>query len=243
MLALWGLGLHRTLARAAARAARAPFRRRSGRHDAERELASAVHAWSGDGAVEEIAGPPTPSLAEVQLAEAQPSDVPQPESEPPETEEAKPVGPTPGNSAMILQMNSEILRREAERVKVELDQRLALNNAIMLRITQERDAFRRERDAEAARKKAAIEEQKAVGFEKTIELYESLSPKVAIEYLLDISDPNESARVLLKMETRKAKKIIEAAKQAEQKGRMKDILKRLREVAPGRSDELARQGG
>ncbi|MCH8966652.1 MAG: hypothetical protein IID43_03155 [Planctomycetes bacterium] len=163
--------------------------------------------------------------------------------QPDETEEAKRAGPTPGNSTMILQMNSEILRREAERVKVELDQRLALNNAIMLRITQERDAFRRERDAEAARKKAAIEEQKAVGFEKTIELYESLSPKVAIEYLLDISDPNESARVLLKMETRKAKKIIEAAKQAEQKGRMKDILKRLREVAPGRSDELARQGG
>lgn len=163
--------------------------------------------------------------------------------QPEETDEAKSAGLTPGNSTMMLQMNSEILRREAERVKVELDQRLALNNAIMLRITQEREAFRRERDAEAARKKASVEEQEEVGFAKTIELYESLSPKVAVDYLLDISDPDESARVLLQMETRKAKKIIEAAKQAEQKARMKEILRRLREVAPGRSDQLTDQGG
>ncbi len=163
--------------------------------------------------------------------------------EPEKTDEAKSAGLTPDNSTMILQMNSEILRREAERVKVELDQRLALNNAIMLRITQEREAFRRERDAEAARKKEAVQEEREVGFEKTIELYESLSPKVAIDYLLDISDLDESARVLLQMETRKAKKIIEAAKKVEQKGRMKEILKRLREVAPERSDELTGQGG
>ena len=135
-------------------------------------------------------------------------------------------------------MGLEIMRRKAERIKAELDQRLALNNSIMLRVMTEREAFKQELEAAAEHEKAASWERQKEGFDKQVEIYQGLAPKVAIEHLLGLPEPDEAARLLLEMDTRKAKKIVEAAKRPDQMQQMKVILQRLREVAPDRSSEL-----
>ena len=140
------------------------------------------------------------------------------------------------------QMNLEIMRQEAERIKAELDQRLALNNSIMLRVMTEREAFQRENEAAAEREMEAVQQRQNEGFEKQLEIYEGLAPKVAVEHVLGLQDPDEAARILLDMDTRKAKKIVEAAKRPDQMQQMKAILQRLREVAPDRSSELQTGG-
>ncbi len=137
----------------------------------------------------------------------------------------------------------EVLRREAERVKVELDQKVALTNSILLRVSQERDAFKREREAAAKREAESKVSRETAGFEKEVELFSAMSPKAAIGYLLDAGrDPDEAAKILVDMDARKAKKIIEAAKQPDQIQRMKTILTRIREVAPERSTDLQGAG-
>lgn len=136
------------------------------------------------------------------------------------------------------QMDLEIMRRESDRIKAELDQRLALNNSILLRVMTEREDFQRDREEASQEQDAAARQRREEGFEKQIAIYESLAPKIAVQHLLAMSEPDESARVLLEMNTRKAKAIVEAAKRGDQMEKMKVILQRVREVAPERSEEL-----
>jgi hypothetical protein len=136
------------------------------------------------------------------------------------------------------QMNQEILRREGERIKAELDQRLALNNSILLRVVEKRETFRAEQEEAARQREASRAEQHREGFRKQIAIYESLAPKTAVEHLLALPDPDEAARILLEIQTRQARKIVEAAKRGNQLTKMRAILQRVREVAPDRSAQI-----
>lgn len=136
------------------------------------------------------------------------------------------------------QMDLEIMRREAERIKEELRQRLALNNSILLRVTTERETFLKERERAQKQEEARREERKEEGFVKQVGIYEGLAPKLAAQHLLGMKEPEEAAKLLMAMEPRKARKIVEAAKRGDQMDRMMVILQRIREVAPGKSDEL-----
>lgn len=137
---------------------------------------------------------------------------------------------------------NEIIRREAERIKEELRQRLALNNSILLRVQAEREAFQKEQ-ADAARLAVATARQRDTeGFRKQIEILEGLKPKAAVQHLLGQSEVDEAARLLVEMDTRKAQKIVQAASDPPQLQRMMTILQRLREVAPEKSAELAAGG-
>lgn len=137
-----------------------------------------------------------------------------------------------------LQMNMEVARLEAERIKTELDQRLALNNSILLRVTTEREAFQKDRQRAEERDKQSAALRDDEGFAKQLEIFENLAPKVAVEHLLNLGDPDEAARLLLEMDARKAKKIVESAKRGTQAEKMRDIMQRLRAVAPAKSEEL-----
>lgn len=136
------------------------------------------------------------------------------------------------------QLELEIVRREAERTREELRQRLALSNSILLRITAERENFRREREAAAQMARAQRRELETEGFEKQIAILGGVKAKTAVEHLLSLGDPDEAARILLAMDTRKAKKIVEAAKRPDQMEQMKSILRCLRDVAPDRATDL-----
>ena len=131
-----------------------------------------------------------------------------------------------------------LLQREAERIKEELDQQLSLVHGMMLKVTTEREAFHREKAAATKQEEDSLHVQRQEGFRKQVEIYEGLSAKVAVEHLLALDDPDQAARVLAQLEPRKAKKIVEAARTVEQTRRMQEILKRVQEVAPGRSEEL-----
>jgi hypothetical protein len=153
---------------------------------------------------------------------------------------AEPLAPAVGGDALAeSQVNREIMRREAERIKAELDQRLALNNSILLRVMTERECFNREREEAQKQREASVKQRREDGFKKQIDIYESIAPKIAVEHLLAMPEPDDAARVLVQMNTRKARKIVEAAKRGNKMERMKVILQRVREVAPDRSTELA----
>ena len=136
------------------------------------------------------------------------------------------------------QTDVELMRLESDRISAELAQRLALNNSILLRITAERERFAEDRERAEAAEQAAMLARQDEGFQKQLAIYESLAPKVAVEHLLSLSEADEAARVLLELSTRKAKKIVEAAKRPDQNQKMKAILRRVRDVAPQRSTEL-----
>jgi len=136
----------------------------------------------------------------------------------------------------------ELLRLEADRLKIELDQKVALANSIMLRVTTERESFKREQDQAAEASRKVQEQHGAEGFAKQIAIYEELSPKVAMEHLLSLGDASQAAAILMALDTRKSKKIVETAKDPRQREQMILILKRLSETAPERSAQLKGDG-
>jgi hypothetical protein len=133
----------------------------------------------------------------------------------------------------------ETAYRESERIKTELQQRLALSNSILLKVRTEREAFQKEREAAQQTDEAAAQRQRDEGFKKQVAILESVAPKIAIQHLLSIADPDEAAKVLTAMDTTKAKKVVESAKRGDDLNRMKAILQRVRDVAPMRIAELS----
>ena len=154
---------------------------------------------------------------------------------------AKPASSKAG--AIESEEELEIAHRESERIKAELEQRLALNNSILLKVRTEREAFQKERETATKQEQASANVQREEGFRKQVAIMEALSPKVAIQHLLGLSDPDEAAKILMAMETGKAKKIVESAKRGDEMTQMKRILQRVREAAPSGLADLGREGG
>lgn len=152
------------------------------------------------------------------------------------------ASPEVDNADLEDQGDVEVLHREAERIKVELGQRLALNNSILLKVRTEREAFKAERAAAHLEDQNEAALRRDVGFEKQVDIIESLVPKIAVRHLLGLSDPNEAAKILMAIETEKARKIVEAAKRGDDLSKMQLILQRMREAAPNRSAELDANG-
>ncbi len=142
--------------------------------------------------------------------------------------------------ATVTPTDVEALRLEAERIKTELDQRLALNTSIMLRVMTEREAFKKEQLAATKRQQAAATKRGETGFRKQIAIYEGLPPKLAVRHLIDLNDPNEAARVLLELDTSQAKKIVESARRGQDMVKMEEILRRLRDVSPDQAGHIRR---
>jgi hypothetical protein len=166
---------------------------------------------------------------------------------PAQAEESKPAAAAakPASSkagAIESEEELEIAHRESERIKAELEQRLALNNSILLKVRTEREAFQKERETAVKQEQASANVQREEGFKKQVAIMEALSPKVAIQHLLGLSDPDEAAKILMAMETGRAKKIVESAKRGDETTQMKRILQRVREAAPSRLADLGREG-
>lgn len=160
----------------------------------------------------------------------------------PEVQEEDEVAPedqesAKGDVSMQSQVDEEIVRRELARSKEELAQRLAQVNQALLRHKIKAEEFEKRRLAVAVREEAVATVRDQAGFKKRVELFDGLKAAVAVEFLL-MEEPDEAARILLEMDVRKAKKVVEEAKKLNQMQRMQDILQRIGEVAPLRSEEL-----
>lgn len=142
----------------------------------------------------------------------------------------------------------EVLRRESERIGKELEQRLALTNSMLLRVTSareelERDRAKMQKDRDLASKRTSLAARDTEGFRRQVEIFDGLNPKVAMEHLLGLEDPTEAALLLSSVDTRKANKIIESAKSTEQQKKMQDVLQRIRDVTPDRPAETSGESG
>ncbi|MCP4593125.1 MAG: hypothetical protein GY842_20510 [bacterium] len=124
------------------------------------------------------------------------------------------------------QMEEETERRQLERDRAELDQRLELVLREMHRVQQEREYFEDRRRLEAESVKRKSEQSYREGFDKQLQLFGTMKPKVAVEYLLSRSVA-EAAELIRAMDTRKGRKIIEAARTPNQRKKMDEILKLL----------------
>ena len=122
----------------------------------------------------------------------------------------------------------EVYRREGDRIQEEIRQRLALSNSILLRTTTERQNFRREREVAAKESEGKKRERQAAGFQKQVAILEGVKPKTAITHLLSIGDSQEAAAILMEMDDRKAKQIVEAAKTPAQRQKIGAILQEMK---------------
>ena len=155
-------------------------------------------------------------------------------------EEAEPASDAPERSAgesedeigSVGSEKEEITRRNLERQITQAEQRLLLATRTMMDVRRRREEFEREREAAAAEEIQKEEEQAADGFKKDVEFLESLTPKVALDRLL-LRPVDDAARMLMVLDTRRGKKIIETAHKNPQKWEsMVPILQRLRELSP-----------
>ena len=140
------------------------------------------------------------------------------------------------------QREEEIARYQIDRRRAELDQIGAAVDAALLSVMRQRELLQREAEELDAQFKRRAKQEESQSFKKDLELFSSMKPKIAVGYMLD-KTPEDAARMLLLMETRKAKRIIEAAKTPAQKKAMAKILQMLREVAPNQSDALLTRKG
>ncbi|MCH7993275.1 MAG: hypothetical protein IIB57_02405 [Planctomycetes bacterium] len=131
------------------------------------------------------------------------------------------------------QIDLEVYRREADRIQEELRQRLALSNSILLRTTTERQNFRREREEAAKESESKKKNRQTKGFRKQVAILEGVKPKTAIQHLLNIGDLEEAAAILMEMDDRKAKQIVEAAKTPAQRQLIGAILKKMKDAPTG----------
>jgi hypothetical protein len=174
--------------------------------------------------IEQIAGLLRGELPTPQTAQAQ--------------EVAQVEAPTKSGEAIEREQTAEqIKRHKIDRRLAELEQQAATAQAAFLKVTRQREAHQREKEELAAQRRQRAKQERSVGFRKDLDLLGSLKPKVAVDYLLG-KPPEDAAQMLLLMETRKAKRIIEAAKTAAQKKKMAEIYQLLGEMAPADSELL-----
>lgn len=151
----------------------------------------------------------------------------------------------PGKSTESIQQEQlaeKIARHRVDRRWAELDQQAATIAAARLEVIRQREALEREAEELDAQFKRRAKQEQSESFKKDLELFSSMKPKVAVDYMLR-KPPEDAARMLLLMDTRKAKRIIEAAKTPAQKRDMARILQMLRDVAPAGSRALLKKKG
>lgn len=136
-------------------------------------------------------------------------------------------------------VRDEIAWRNTERYRTQLEQRLKFINAERLEVDRRREEFERMQEQVRLARQKRAQRQAQAGYEKELEIVAALKPSAALEHLLTMDD-GEAARVLFQLDTRKAKKIVEAAKTEAQMSHMSTLLKLVRDIK--RDDAAIAQG-
>ena len=141
----------------------------------------------------------------------------------------------PGSAA------EELARRNLERVVMEANQRLILANRQMVEVKRRREELERQEAERAQLHSRQAEESAKEGFKKDLEILSVLKPKVALDSLLT-RPVDDAARMVMAMDARNSKKIIEAAqKDPRKRAAMLAIQQRLRDLSAAESgnEEIA----
>ncbi len=127
----------------------------------------------------------------------------------------------------------EIARRLFEQRRREIDDRLRLTQAIRLEVIRRQEELAR-RSEEFRRQ--MVEQFQQSGFQKELELLESVSGKKAKEVLIGKKE-SEAVRLLTAMDVRTGKKIIEACKSPEEMAWVSRILDRVHNLRDDQNGE------
>lgn len=126
-------------------------------------------------------------------------------------------------------IREEIAWRNAERYRTQLEQRLKFINAERLDVSRRREEFEKRRKQEQTRREEAAKNSKEPGYVKELALIRALSPKTALRQLLTMNDA-DVARILFELDTRRTKKIVEAAKTDAQRSKITAALVLMRDI-------------
>ena len=150
------------------------------------------------------------------------------------------TGRTPTGEAEPLpdSTEAEIRRRNLERVAMQAEHQLILANRQMLDVKRRQEELEQQM-AEAKAEQQQIEQERTEeGFKKDLELMSMLKPSVALDSLL-VRPVDEAARIMMEIDARQGKKIIEtAAKDPRKWAMMLEIQRRLRDMSPDAADAL-----
>ncbi len=136
----------------------------------------------------------------------------------------------------------EIRWRNADRYRVQIDQRLKFINTVRMDVDRKREEF--ERLQAAARRQREERARKAgqPGYQKELDIIASLKPKAALQQIMSMSDA-DAARVLFQLDNRKVKKVFEAARTADETTKLTTVRQLIRDMQPDGVDGMAVAGG
>jgi len=153
-------------------------------------------------------------------------------SQPAEGAASQPASrPTAGPASEVLAAGREseqVMLQRFELLKRQLENEKALLEAARIAFIREKEAFERAKKQWQQKQEQRLKELAKSGFQKELEYLSSISPKQALA-LLRQKQEAEAAQLLMAMETRKGKKIIESCKTDEERKWIGRILELIRQ--------------
>jgi hypothetical protein len=128
-----------------------------------------------------------------------------------------------------MQEQRESLELLGERARREIEQRQALDRQIQLEVTRQIEEIQaRRNELQENKKKSSGRQQVAQsnGLEREVELLSSVEPKNARDLLMQRKEP-DAVQVLMRMETNRVKKIVDACKTDGEKAWIGRILNQI----------------
>ncbi|NOX58273.1 MAG: hypothetical protein GXP29_05365 [Planctomycetes bacterium] len=113
-------------------------------------------------------------------------------------------------------IEEELARRSLQRAVADAENRRVLAKRAMLDVRRRREGLERLMAQRSVKDEKQTKQKEQRGFQKDLEILSSLKPKIALDSLLARS-VEDAAQVMLAMETRQAKKIVEAARKDDAK--------------------------
>jgi hypothetical protein len=117
---------------------------------------------------------------------------------------------------------------ELEMLRRQVANERAMAEASRLEVLRDRERMEQQRKAWEVSRQKELEVSQQVGAQKELDYLSSIKPAQALVLIRGKSDP-EAARLLMAMETRKGKKIIELCKKPDEQEWCKRILELIRE--------------
>lgn len=126
-------------------------------------------------------------------------------------------------------VSEEITRRDTDRYRTQLEQRLKFIRRERIEIDRLREEFDHDQMRAKENAQESLERQQTAGFAKELEILRSLKPQAALTQIMTMDDA-QAAELLFKLGTRKIKKIFEAAKTEAQLKKITTIRELIRDV-------------
>ncbi len=126
-------------------------------------------------------------------------------------------------------VSEEVVRRDTDRYRTQLEQRLKFIRRERIEIDRLREEFDRNQQLSNANARKSLERQQTAGFAKELEIIRSLKPNAALTQIMTMDDA-QAAELLFKLSARQVKKLFEAAKTEAQIKKMTTIRELIRDV-------------